>query len=110
MDWQTPGLWLYFRFPLSFRLVEEMLLEREIVVSYESIRRWSLKFGAAYARSLHRKAAGPDDIWHLDEVRIVIRDQVYWLWRAVDQDGYVLDETCRPAAIPKRQGLFWPGF
>ncbi|MFC0411142.1 IS6 family transposase [Asaia lannensis] len=86
------AVWLYFRFPLSFRLVEEMLLERGIVVSYETIRRWSLKFGTAYARSLRRKAARPDDIWHLDEVRIVIRGQPHWLWRAVDQDGYVLDE------------------
>jgi len=86
------AVWLYFRFPLSFRLVEEMLLERGIVVSYETIRRWSLKFGTAYARSLRRKAARPDDIWHLDEVRIVIRGKPHWLWRAVNQDGYVLDE------------------
>lgn len=86
------AVWLYFRFPLSFRLIEEMLFERGIVVSYETIRRWSLKFGAAYARSLRRKKARPGDIWHLDEVRIVIRDQPHWLWRAVDQDGYVLDE------------------
>lgn len=86
------AVWLYFRFPLSFRLVEEMLLERGIVVSYETIRRWSLKFGAAYVRSLRRKKARPGDIWHLDEVRIVIRGKPHWLWRAVDQDGYVLDE------------------
>lgn len=86
------AVWLYYRFPLSFRLVEEMLLELGIVVSYETIRRWSLKFGAAYARSLRRKKARPGDIWHLDEVRIVIRGQPHWLWRAVDQDGYVLDE------------------
>jgi len=86
------AVWLYFRFPLSFRLVEEMLLDRGIVVSYETIRRWSLKFGAAYARALRRKKAQPGDIWHLDEVRIVIRGQPHWLWRAVDQDGYVLDE------------------
>ncbi|NVN47531.1 IS6 family transposase [Asaia spathodeae] len=86
------AVWLYFRFPLSFRLIEEMLLERGIVVSYETIRRWSLKFGAAYARSLRRKKARPGDLWHLDEVRIVIRGKPHWLWRAVDQDGYVLDE------------------
>ncbi|GBR35765.1 transposase [Neoasaia chiangmaiensis NBRC 101099] len=85
-------VWLYFRFPLSFRLIEEMLFERGIVVSYETIRRWSVKFEATFARRLRRKAARPGDIWHLDEVRIVIRGQVHWLWRAVDQDGYVLDE------------------
>ncbi|MDG6094960.1 DDE-type integrase/transposase/recombinase, partial [Acetobacter sp. AN02] len=86
------AVWLYFRFPLSFRLIEEMLLERGIIVSYETIRRWSLKFGSAFARLLRRKAARPGDIWHLDEVRIVIQGQPHWLWRAVDQDGYVLDE------------------
>ncbi|MDR6184084.1 IS6 family transposase [Asaia bogorensis] len=86
------AVWLYFRFPLSFRLVEEMLLERGIVVSYETIRRWSLKLGTAYARSLRRKKARPGDLWHLDEVRIVIRGKPHWLWRAVDQDGSVLDE------------------
>ncbi|GBR10239.1 transposase [Asaia siamensis NRIC 0323] len=56
-----------------------MLLERGIVVSYETIRRWSLKFGAAFARSLRRKAARPDDLWHLDEVRIAIRGKPHWL-------------------------------
>ncbi|WP_264816163.1 IS6 family transposase, partial [Asaia krungthepensis] len=110
------AVWLYFRFPLSFRLVEEMLLERGIVVSYETIRRWSLKFGAAFARSLRRKAARPDDTRHLDEVRIVIRDQPHWLRRAVDQDGYVLDEILQTrrntkaarrllTQLLKRQGL-----
>ncbi|MBS1081254.1 IS6 family transposase [Gluconobacter kondonii] len=86
------AVWLYFRFPLSFRLFEEMLLERGIVVSYETVRRWGLKFGAAFARRLRRERAAAGDVWHLDEVRIVIRGQVHWLWRAVDQDGYVLDE------------------
>jgi len=69
-----------------------MLLERGIIVSYETIRRWSRKFGAAFARSLRRKPARRGDVWHLDEVRIVILGQPHWLWRAVDQDGYVLDE------------------
>ncbi|MBO1360234.1 IS6 family transposase [Acetobacter sacchari] len=86
------AVWLYFRFPLSFRVIEEMLLERGIVVSYRTIRRWSVKFGVAFARRLRRKRAVPGDVWHLDEVRIVICGQVHWLWRAVDQDGYVLDE------------------
>jgi putative transposase len=87
------AVWLYFRFPLSLRLVEEMLLERGIVVSYETVRRWALKFGPAYARRLRRKTPSRRDIWHLDEVVITISGQKHWLWRAVDQDGYVLDEV-----------------
>ena len=86
------AVWLYFRFPLSLRLVEEMLLERGIVVSYETIRRWAWKFGPAYARQLRRKKPSHRDIWHLDEVVISIGGRKHWLWRAVDQDGYVLDE------------------
>jgi putative transposase len=74
------------------RLVEEMLLERGIVVSYETIRRWGRKFGPAYARQLRRKKPSRNDIWHLDEVVISIAGKKHWLWRAVDQDGYVLDE------------------
>jgi putative transposase len=86
------AVWLYFRFPLSLRLVEEMLLERGILVSYETVRRWSLKFGPAYARHLRRKPPSRRDIWYLDEVVVTISGQKHWLWRAVDQDGYVLDE------------------
>src|SRR5215218_4402659 len=87
------AVWLYFRFPLSLRLVEEMLLERGIVVSYEAVRRWALKFGPAYARRLKCKTPSRRDIWHLDEVVVTISGQKHWLWRAVDQDGYVLDEV-----------------
>jgi putative transposase len=86
------AVWLYFRFPLSLRLVEEMLLERGIVVSYETVRRWGRKFGPDYARRLRRKRPSRTDIWHLDEVVITIAGKMHWLWRAVDQDGYVLDE------------------
>ncbi len=71
---------------------EEMLLERGIVVSYETIRRWGRKFGPAYAKQLRRKKPSHRDIWHLDEVVISIAGRTHWLWRAVDQDGYVLDE------------------
>ncbi len=85
-------VWLYFRFPLSLRLVEEMLLERGIVVSHETIRRWGRKFGAAYAKQLRKKTPLRTDIWHLDEVVVTIGGRKHWLWRAVDQDGYVLDE------------------
>ena len=84
--------WPYFRFPLSLRLVEEMLLERGILVSYETVRRWALKFGPTYARRLRRKNPSRRDIWHLDEVVVTISGQKRGLWRAVDQDGYVLDE------------------
>jgi putative transposase len=86
------AVWLYFRFPLSLRLVEEMLLERGIVVSYETIRCWAKKFGPDYARRLQRKAPNPTDVWHMDEVVVTIGGRKHWLWRAVDQDGYVLDE------------------
>ncbi|MGZ2454275.1 putative transposase [Rhizobium ruizarguesonis] len=99
------AVWLYFRFPLSLRLVEEMLVERGIVVSYETIRRWCRKFGAAYAKQLRRKKPSRKDIWHLDEVVISIGGQKHWLWRAVDQDGYVLDEivqTRRDTKAAKR--------
>ncbi|EIM24350.1 transposase [Microvirga lotononidis] len=87
------AVWLYFRFPLSLRMVEEMLLERGIVVSSETVRRWALKFGPAYARRLRRKPPSRRDIWHLDEVVVTISGQKHWLWRAVDQDGHVLDEV-----------------
>ncbi|QND62033.1 IS6 family transposase [Mesorhizobium huakuii] len=86
------AVWLYYRFPMSLRLVEEMLLERGIVVSYETIRRWGIKFGPHYTRRLRRKQPSRNDVWHLDEVVITITGRKHWLWRAVDQDGYVLDE------------------
>src|ERR1700751_1450278 len=86
------GVWLSFRFPLSLRLVEEILLERGIVVSYETVRRWAMKFGRDYARRLKRKKASRRDIWHLDEVVVTIGGKQHWLWRAVDQDGYILHE------------------
>ncbi len=89
------AVWLYFRFPLSLRLVEEMLLERGIIVSYETVRRWAMKFGVAYADRLKRKTPTRRDIWHLDEVVITINGEKRWLWRAVDQDGYVLDEIAQ---------------
>src|SRR3982751_1269367 len=85
------AVWLHFRFPLSLRLVEEMLLERGIVASYETVRRWAMKFGRDYARRLRRKRPSRHDIWHLDEVVVSIGGKKHWLWRAVDQDGFVLD-------------------
>jgi putative transposase len=99
------AVWLYFRFPLSLRLVEEMLQERGIVVSYETVRRWAMKFGRDYARRLTRKRPSRRDIWHLDEVVVTIGGKQHWLWRAVDQDGYILDEivqTRRDTKAAKR--------
>jgi putative transposase len=85
------GVWLYYRFPLSFREVEEMMLERGIVVSYETIRQWCAKFGQTYANALRRRRPRPGDTWHLDEVFIMINGKRQYLWRAVDQHGVVLD-------------------
>src|SRR5216683_3933908 len=84
-------VWLYFRFPLSFRDVEEMLAMRGVALSYETIREWCLKFGQTYANRLRRKSPRPGDQWHLDEVFLKINGRVHYLWRAVDQDGDVLD-------------------
>jgi putative transposase len=85
------GVWLYYRFPLSLREVEEMMLARGVVVSYETIRQWSVTFGAAYAAGLRRRRPKAGDNWHLDEVFIKVNGQRQYLWRAVDQDGNVLD-------------------
>jgi putative transposase len=83
--------WLYFRFPLSFREVEELMLVRGVAVSYETIRRWCAKFGQAYANQLRRRRPRPGDKWHLDEVFVGINGRLRYLWRAVDQHGNVLD-------------------
>jgi Transposase and inactivated derivatives len=85
------AVWLYFRFPLSLRMVEDLLAVRGIVVSHETIRRWAEKFGREFASTLRRRAPHLGDKWHLDEVVITIHGKKYWLWRAVDQDGFVLD-------------------
>ena len=84
-------VWLYHRFPLSFREVEEMMLARGVVVSYETIRAWCAKFGQAYANQLRRRRPRPGDKWHLDEVFVKINGAQRYLWRAVDQHGNVLD-------------------
>jgi putative transposase len=84
-------VWLCFRFPLSFREVEEMMLERGVVVSYETIRRWCAKFGQAYASQLRRRRSQSGDKWHPDEVSIRINNSQHYLWRAIDQHGNVLD-------------------
>ncbi len=85
------AVWLYHRFCLSFRDVEDLLAERGIIVTYEAIRLWCLKFGPKYARTLKRRQGRLGDTWHLDELFVNIRGQQHYLWRAVDQDGDVID-------------------
>ena len=85
------AVWLYFRFPLSLRMVEEMLAARGIAVSHETVRQWARKFGQGFANQIRRRLPCAGDKWHLDEVCLMIRGTKYWLWRAVDQDGVVLD-------------------
>jgi putative transposase len=85
------AVWLYFRFPLSHRDVEELLLVRGIIVSYEAIRKWCRKFGQPYANALRCRRSRPGDKWYLDAVVITINTQRHYLWRAVDQDGVGLD-------------------
>ena len=85
------AVWLYFRFPLSLRHVDEILAARGIVVSHETIRQWGLKFGQAFANQIRRRLPCMGDKWHLDEVVVKIAGVKHWLWRAVDQDGFVLD-------------------
>ena len=85
------AVWLYFRFTLSFRDVEEILAYRGVIVSHETIRQWTLKFGQDYANTLRRRQPRRGDKWHLDEVVLTINGKHHSLWRAVDQDGYTLD-------------------
>jgi len=84
-------VWLYFRFCLSYRDVEELMAERGITLTYEAVRYWCRTFGQAYANQLRRRRPRPGDKWHLDEVFLTIKGEHYYLWRAVDQDGHVLD-------------------
>ncbi|WP_413252984.1 IS6 family transposase [Streptomyces brevispora] len=98
-------MWLYHRFPLSFREVEELMLARGVVVSYETIRQWCATFGPDYARELRRRRPRSCDKWHLDEVFIKVNGERKYLWRAVDQDGNVLDilvQSKRDAKAAKR--------
>src|ERR687896_773630 len=85
------AVWLYFRFPLSLRMVEEMLAVRGIEVSHETVRQWALRFGREFANRIRRRLPRAGDKWHLDEVVIKIAGRKHWLWRAVDQTGMVLD-------------------
>ncbi|MDL2409653.1 IS6 family transposase [Rhizobium calliandrae] len=100
------AVWLYFRFPLSLRTVEDLLAARGIIVSHQTVRSWAEKFGRAFANDIRRRASGRlGDKWHLDEAVVSIRGKKHWLWRAVDQDGFVLDvlvQSRRNAKAAKR--------
>jgi putative transposase len=89
-------IWLYHRFCMSFRDVEDLLAQRGVIVSYETIRAWCRKFGPSYARNLKRRQGCLGDSWHLDEVFIRTNGQQHYLWRAVDQDGEVIDILVQP--------------
>ncbi len=98
-------VWLYFRFALSFRDVEEIMAMRGVTLSYEAIREWSRKFGQTYANDLRRRRPRPGDKWHMDEMFIKMNGKVHYLWRAVDQDGHVLDilvQSRRNKIVAKR--------
>ncbi len=92
------AVWLYFRFTLSLRDVEDLLAERGIEVSYETVRCWSRKFGLAIARNLRRLQGKADTVWHADEMVVKIGGKRMYMWRAVDKEGVVLD-----AIVQKRR-------
>ena len=85
------AVWMYFRFSLSFRDVEELMIDRGIDVSYETIRRWVEKFGSTYAKRIKSRSEPPSPVWHLDEVYTKINGKMVYLWRTVDNEGTVLD-------------------
>ncbi len=96
---------LYLRFTLSFRDVEELLAERGIAVSYETVRRWVAKFGSYYADELRRREVRAGRMWHLDEMATRVGGRLHWLWRAVDEHGHTLDvllQECRDTAAAER--------
>src|ERR687893_2204752 len=90
------AVWLYLRFTLSYRDVEELLAERGIETSYETVRRWVLKFGPAFTRNLRRLRPRPTDTWHLDEMVVSLQGRRMCLWRAVDSEGEILDVLVQP--------------
>src|SRR4051794_5404110 len=94
----SQAVWLYFRFPLSLRMVEEMLAARGIIVSHETVRQWALKFGQGFANRIRRRLPQAGDKWHLDEVAIKIADRKHWLWRAGGPDGNAPD-----VLVPRRR-------
>ncbi len=100
------AVWLYRRFALSLRDVEELMLTRGVVVTYETIRSWGATFGLDYADQLRVRRPRPGDKWHLDEVFIKINGITHYLWRAVDQHGNVLDILVQSRQTPKQPSGF----
>lgn len=99
------AVWLYHRFTLSYRDVQELLFQRGLDVSHETVRAWCIRFGPDIAEHIKRRSRPRGRTWHLDEVRIVLGDKVHWLWRAIDEHGEVLDillQTGRDTAAAKR--------
>src|SRR5215213_8009635 len=90
------AVWLYLRFPLSYRDVEELLAERGLELSYETVRHWVAKFGPLFARNLRKLRPKASGTWHLDEMAVRIGGKRMWLWRAVDSEGEVLDLLVQP--------------
>jgi putative transposase len=99
------AIWLYLRFTLSYRDVEDLLAERGLDLSYETVRRWVLKFGPAVARRLRERRPRPSDRWHLDEMVVRIAGKHLYLWRAVDHEGEVLDMLVQRRRRDKRAAL-----
>ena len=99
-------VWLYFRFSVSYRDIEELMAERGVTVTYESIRAWCYKFGQDYAKRIRARRGQLGDTWHLDEVYLKIGGCVQYLWRAVDQDGSVLDILVQPRRDKKAAARF----
>ncbi|MER9757918.1 DDE-type integrase/transposase/recombinase [Mesorhizobium sp. M0166] len=98
------AVWLYFRFPLSLRMVEDMLAARGIIVTHQTIRNRAEKFGRHFANDVRRRSAGRlGDKGHLDEVVVSVEGKKCWLWRAVDQEGFVIDVLVQPQEYKGRQ-------
>jgi putative transposase len=100
-------VWLYFRFSVSYRDIEELMAERGVIVTYETIRAWCYKFGKDYAKRIRARRGRLGDTWHLDEVYLKIDGRLRYLWRAVDQDGSVLDILVQPHRDKKAAARFF---
>lgn len=106
------AVWLYLRFPLSFRDVEELLAERGIRVGYETVRCWVAKFGPQFETKLRKREARAGRVWYLDEMAVRIGGKQHWLWRAVDEHGATLDvlvQAWRSALELRSSAEAWTG-
>ncbi|MEC4680662.1 MAG: IS6 family transposase [Nitrospirota bacterium] len=101
------AVWLYHRFCLSFREVEELLAERGLIVTYETVRQWCRKFGPAYARKLKKRQGRLGDTWHIAKVFVTIQGEQQYVWRAVDPDGEVIDILVQRRHNPRAAERFF---